>query len=149
MPTYLPPLRLVRSFRSDFRPIPTFLQDLLSEAPCTSCPDSQGRIIELLKNVQSLEPLDAGAQGRMWFEIRYLLRRKILHDRHLFDDGRVVRNYLLAHVRTTNGSEVVDLAVTSPKAILISRLKEQARKFEPLVSPTTKAGLTLTRQTSS
>lgn len=148
MPVYLPPLRLVRSFRSDFRPIPSFLQDLLSEAPCCSCPESQSRLIDLLKNIQTFEPLDEGAQGRIWFEIRYLLKKKILTDRHLFDDGRTVRNYLLASVRKKTSNEF-GIDVQSPRMVTLSCLREKVRKIEPLVSPTQQVRLTLIRQTSS
>lgn len=95
----LVPLRLMRSFRSGIEPIPYFLQDLLAEAPCSSCPEHSSRLLDLLKNIQFHSNIDSGAEGRLWFEIRSLLKSRVLADNHIFADGRAVRDYLLSHLK--------------------------------------------------
>lgn len=143
MSPHLYPIRLVRSFRTDFRPIPSFLQDILAEAPCISCPEKQGRIIDLLKNIQTQAEFDSGAQGKLWFEIRRILKKDILADAHMFTDGRAVRNYLLKQI-----AETEDMIPLSPANTSLSTLRLRAVKLEPLVSPNGMLKLTLTRQTS-
>ena len=141
-PAYLQPIRLVRAFRCNFRPIPYFLQDLLAEAPCHSCSENQSRLIDLLKNIQTTFPFDEGQQGKLWFEIRRLLKKDVLSDASLYSDGRAVRNHLLRAV------EDKDTTPLSPFVVHISNLRGTAKKVEVpwLTSPV--ATLSLTRQTS-
>lgn len=140
-PVYLRPIRLVRAFRCDFRPIPSFLQDLLSEAPCRSCSENQSRMIDLLKNIQSFLPFDDGSQGKLWFEIRRLLKKDILSDALLYSDGRAVRNHLLKAIQDK------DTTPMSPSLVYFSQIHLGTKKVElqQLHVPGT---LPLTRQTS-
>jgi hypothetical protein len=142
-PTYPPPIRLVRTFRSDFRPIPPFLQDLLAEAPCSSCSDNQGRIIDLIKHIQTAQEIDEGCQGKLWFEIRRILKQDVLSNHHIFTDGRALRNHLLKFVNT--GEDRMPL---SPINLRISNLRVRVQKFEPIRSPIAQPSLPLQRQTS-
>jgi hypothetical protein len=139
-PFYLRPIRLVRAFRSDFKPIPYFLQDLLAEAPCHTCSENQSRIIELLKNIQFQQPLDERCEGKLWFEIRRLLKRDTLSDGHLYSDGRAVRNHLLRSIRSSE-----DFFPTSPSVI---RISQHTKKVEVPYLRSPVGTLTLTRQTS-
>lgn len=141
--SYPPPLRLVRTFRSDFRPIPSFLQDLLAEAPCFSCPDNQSRIIDLLKHIQTSQDIDPGSQGKLWFEIRRILKKDLLADNNIYSDGRAIRDLLLTSVRNKTFLEPV-----SPIHLRINRLKFRAKKFEPLTTPLPSPSLSVQRQTS-
>ncbi len=139
-PFCLRPIRLVRAFRSDFKPIPYFLQDLLAEAPCNSCSENQSRIVDLLKNIQFQQPLDERCEGKLWFEIRRLLKRDTLSDGHLYSDGRAVRNHLLRSIRSSE-----DFFPTSPSVI---RISQHTKKVEVPYLRSPVGTLTLTRQTS-
>lgn len=140
---YPPPIRLVRTFRSDFRPIPTFLQDLLAESPCFSCPEKQGRILDLLKHIQTSQDIDTGCQGKLWFEIRRILKKDLLEDNHIFTDGRAIRDILLHSVSSKSFLEPV-----SPIHLRVSRVRSRAKKFEPLRTPSSSPTLIVQRQTS-
>ncbi len=141
-PLYLRPIRLVRAFRCDFKPIPYFLQDLLAEAPCHSCSENQSRIIDLLKNIQFTQPLDERCEGKLWFEIRRLLKRDTLSDSHLYSDGREIRNHLLRSIRSDEDFP------TSPQAVRVSHLRLTMKKVEVPLLHSPVGTLTLTRQTS-
>lgn len=140
----LRPIRLVRSFRTDFRPIPTFLQDLLAEAPCHSCSESQGRIVDLLKNIQFHRPLDERSEGKLWFEIRRLLKKGTLANQSLFSDGRAVRNYLMRSIEVHE-----DTFPLSPDVSSILRLRALTKKLEAPTFPPPVVTLSLTRQISN
>jgi hypothetical protein len=142
-PLCLRPIRLVRAFRSDFKPIPYFLQDLLADAPCHSCAENQSRIIDLLKNIQFQQCIDEGCEGKLWFEIRRLLKKDTLSDTSLYSDGRAVRNHLLASIKPKEDSFPL-----SPPAIRVSQLRGSTKKVEATFLKSPVATLTLTRQTS-
>jgi hypothetical protein len=140
----LRPLRLVRTFRTDFRPIPFFLQDLLAEAPCHSCSEQQGRLLDLVKNVQFQRPLDERCQGKLWFEIRRLLKKDTLSDESLFTDGRAVRNHLMRSIQKKEEEFPI-----SPNPQTLLCLRAFAKKVELPVLRSPVVTLSLTRQTSS
>lgn len=141
-PAYLQPIRLVRAFRCDFRPIPYFLQDLLSEAPCRSCSENQSRMIDLLKNIQSYHPFDDGRQGKLWFEIRRLLKKDVLSNDKLYSDGRAVRNHLMKAI------ESEDTLPMTPSIHRLASLRATTKKVEVQVFKSPVGTLSLTRQTS-
>jgi hypothetical protein len=155
LPPYLPPLRLVRSFRCNLaQPIPTFLQDLLAEKICSTCPEKCGRIIDLLKNIQTYGILDTGAEGRMWFEIRKILKSDVLKDDRIFEDGRAVRSILEKRLHPKHVECFGSLEIGSPISplhITFRRVKGRpsAEKVEALLSPTLKAPSLIYRQTST
>lgn len=142
-PFYLRPIRLVRSFRCEFKPIPYFLQDLLADAPCHSCSENQSRIIELLKNIQFQQPLDERCEGKLWFEIRRLLKKNTLSDSSLYSDGRAVRNHLLRCIR-----EEANVFPISPPAFYVRHMYVGTKKVELPSFRSPVATLSLTRQTS-
>ena len=142
-----PPPRLVRTFRTDFRPIPYFLQDLLAEVPCRSCSDNQSRIIDLLKNIQTYGIIDCGSEGRLWFEICRILRKGVMADTHIFNDGRQIRNHLAKQTQPK------DLATFGRPEFLdplspFTRHNFRIGKFENLLHPPPSTLLILTRQVS-
>ena len=154
-PIHLPPLRLVRSFRCNLaQPIPTFLQDLLADKICATCPEKCGRIIDLVKNIQTYGVLDTGAEGRMWFEIRKILKSDVLKDDRLFEDGRAVRSVLEKrlqpkHVECFGTLEI--MGPISPIHVTLRRLRGRsaAEKVEAVLTPTLKAPSFIYRQTSN
>jgi hypothetical protein len=97
-----------------------------------------------LKNIQTTFPFDEGQQGKLWFEIRRLLKKDILSDDKLYSDGRAVRNHLLRVIE----EKEKDTTPISPLVIHISRLRGMTKKVEVpwLKSPV--ATLSLNRQTS-
>ena len=139
-----PPIRLVRTFRSDFRPIPFFLQDILSDSPCATSTDNQSRIIDLLKNIQLHQAFDQGSQGKLWFEIRRLLKKDILSDSTLHSDGRLVRNYLMKSIEHTDN----DTLLPRSPSILFFKVRSTTKKLEIPTVATPVATLSLNRQTS-
>lgn len=141
-PAYLQPIRLVRAFRCNFRPIPYFLQDLLSEAPCRSCSENQSRVIDILKNIQTTFPFDEGQQGKLWFEIRRLLKKDVLSDEKLYSDGRAVRNHLLKAI------ENEEISPMSPSIYRLTFLGTITKKVEVQALKSPVGTLSLTRQTS-
>ena len=95
-PKILPPaLPLIRTFRSDSRAIPSFLQDLLmdwtSRAPC----EHLSRINELIKHIQYCVCLNSFDQGKIWYTVRSILQKGLLDDDMFFRDGRQLRSLLL------------------------------------------------------
>jgi hypothetical protein len=98
-------------------------------------------MIDLLKNIQSFLPFDDGSQGKLWFEIRRLLKKDILSDALLYSDGRAVRNHLLKAIQDK------DTTPMSPSLVYFSQIHLGTKKVElqQLHVPGT---LPLTRQTS-
>jgi len=139
LPHYLPPLRLMRTFRCNFQPIPFFLQDLLVGCPCSSCPDNLSRIIDLLKNIQTYQPLDIASQGKLWFLIRRILKRDLLANDQVFSDGRAIRELLLSALPPQEIRHPI-----SPVHLYFA-----GEKVEPVFAQLERPRLPLTRQTSN
>lgn len=99
-------------------------------------------MIDLLKNIQSYHPFDDGRQGKLWFEIRRLLKKDILSNEKLYSDGRAVRNHLMKAI------ENEDTLPMSPSSHRLTFLRETTKKVEVQVLKSSVGTLSLTRQTS-
>ena len=95
----LPPgIPLVRTFRTDGRPIPTFLQDLLVDWACRVPSDHLVRLNDILKHVQWTLTLNSFDQGKIWYTVSKILKKDLLSDEFIYRDGRDVRSILLGDV---------------------------------------------------
>jgi len=127
LPKILPPaIPLMRTFRSDCKAIPTFLQDLLvdwtSRAPC----EHLARLHELLKHVQFCVALNMFDQGKIWYSVRGILQKGLLADEKFFRDGRQLRSLLLddIHHRINTYSPI-------HKKISLARRKQELSLMSP------------------
>ena len=127
----LPPpgVPLIRTFRTDCLPIPTFLQDLLVDWSFRAPLDHLTRLNEILKHVQCTVAMNSFDQGKIWYTVRKILQKNLLSNDFLYRDGRDLRNILLAevkhklnpyspiHVRVSQTRRKQELNIMSPKAV--------------------------------
>jgi hypothetical protein len=102
LPRILPPgIPLIRTFRTDCMPIPTFLQDLLVDWSSRVPNEHLTRLNEIIKHIQFSVSLNSFDQGKIWYVVRNILQKGMLADDFLYRDGRAVRNILLGEIRHT------------------------------------------------
>jgi hypothetical protein len=88
--------------------------------------------------------LDERSEGKLWFEIRRLLKKGTLANQSLFSDGRAVRNYLMRSIEVHE-----DTFPLSPDVSSILRLRALTKKLEAPTFPPPVVTLSLTRQISN
>jgi hypothetical protein len=127
LPRILPPgIPLIRTFRTDCMPIPTFLQDLLVDWSSRVPQEHLTRLNELIKHVQCSVSLNSFDQGKIWYVVRNILHKGMLADEAFFRDGRNLRNILLGELTYT-------LTPYSPihKRVNIARRKQELHIMSP------------------
>ena len=98
----LPPgVPLIRTFRTDCKPIPTFLQDLLVDWSSRVPYEHLTRLNEIIKNIQCCVDLNIFDQGKIWYVVRNILHKGMLENDVLYRDGRHLRNILLGELTYT------------------------------------------------
>jgi hypothetical protein len=122
-----PPPPLIRTFASDFKPLPSFLQDTLVEWVQIAPADHINRMSHILQSIQYSSDMTPRTQGRLWHEIQYIFRKDVLSQENLYTDGRRVRNMLMKRLKnktphvllspcTTPCSLSRDLGLITPSA---------------------------------
>lgn len=124
------PPQLVRTFRCDSRPLPSFLQDLLVDWVQKAPAEHIDRMAQILRNIQYSQNLEMKTQGQLWFEIQHIFRHSLFSQDDMYVDGRRVRNMLLKRLRAKTPH-----ILTSPCATPCS-LK---RTFDLITPPAPKA----------
>lgn len=98
----LPPgVPLLRTFRTDCNPIPTFLQDLLVDWSSRVPNEYLTRLNEIIKNIQCSVSLNSFDQGKIWYVVRNILHKGMLANDAFYRDGRHLRNILLQELTYT------------------------------------------------
>jgi hypothetical protein len=106
------PPRLVRTFNSDFKPLPSFLQDTLVDWVQRAPADHIDRMSHILHSIQYSSEMTPRTQGLLWHEIQYIFRNDIFSQDNLYVDGRRVRNMLMKRLRTKASHGLVSPCIT-------------------------------------
>lgn len=93
-----PGIPLVRTYRTDGLPIPSFLQDLLVDWSSRVPSEHLTRLNELIKHVHCCVCLTSFDQGKIWYIVRNILHKGLLADESFYKDGRELRNILLGEI---------------------------------------------------
>ena len=94
------PPRLVRTFKCDFAPLPSFLQDTLLDWVQRAPAEHIDRMSHILRSIQYANGLGTKTQGHLWFEIQHIFHTNMLSQDDLYIDGRRVRNMLMRRLKS-------------------------------------------------
>ena len=112
-----PPIELVRTFRCDNVPLPSFLQDFLVDMSMRVSCRHLIRLRDILKHIQFSIDNDAFDEGKLWFILRDILKQDYLSNDHTFRDGRYIRFLVLKKLKYPQpNQQSLELSMFSPRA---------------------------------
>lgn len=111
-----PPVELVRTFRCDNLPLPSFLQDFLvdmsTRVPCRHLI----RLRDILKHIQFSIDFESFSEGKLWYILRDILKKDYLSDEETFRDGRYIRFLVLKKLKYNKQQSSLEFSIFSPRA---------------------------------
>lgn len=111
-----PPIELVRTFRCDNVPLPSFLQDFLVDMSTRVSCRHLLRLRDILKHIQFSIDLEYFSEGKLWYILRDILKKDYLSDQETFRDGRYIRFLVLKKLKYNPQKTNLELSMFSPRA---------------------------------
>lgn len=107
-----PPLPLIRTFRHDPKPLPSFLQESILDWMNHVPSEHIERMEHILRSIQFSQEMSLKVQGQLWFEIQHIFRRDLISQDDNYVDGRRVRILLLKRLRTSSSHHLLSPCMT-------------------------------------
>lgn len=111
-----PPIELVRTFRCDNLPLPSFLQDFLVDMSTRVCCRHLLRLRDILRHIQFSINFESFNEGKLWYILRDILKKDYLSDEDTFRDGRYIRFLVLKKLKYNQQKPSLELSMFSPRA---------------------------------
>lgn len=107
-----PPPPLLRSFRCDPKPLPSFLQESILDWMSSVPSEHIERMNDILRNIQFSQEMNLKVQGQLWFEIQHIFRRDLISQDDNYVDGRRVRLLLLKRLKNKTSHDILSPCMT-------------------------------------